>query len=396
MSLAPLDIATLALCRGLIQLLLSGLLLFAIRYDRDGSGPGYWALGFALNGLALTTFVLRQPELNAPLNIINNLATGFGSCALLFGFWRFNKQQPLWPLLALIGGLPIVSLIIGGDLWQNSAPRALITSSSLLVFYIGLLFLLDKPYRPEIEVLFRWLRRLILAYLPIFFWQYGLLYISWLGRELTGPYEIYRAVFGIAALLFTLTLAVACIGLQFVRISAHNADSAVTDWLTGLLNRRGLSLLATQDDARRERDRGVSAVICLDIDHFKQVNDRLGHAAGDKVLQMLGEVIRANVRGHDIAARQGGEEFGVVLVGSDEIQAIQVAERIRQDFSTRSLTLGLALQDPITLSAGVVGIANDRTVLQALDAADVALYAAKRAGRNRVMSASSMAGAGGP
>ncbi|MGQ5522673.1 GGDEF domain-containing protein [Chitinimonas sp. PSY-7] len=395
MSLAPIDIATLALCRGLIQLLLSGLLLFAIRYDRNGSGPGFWAIGFALNGLALTTFVLHHPEQKPLLNIINHLATGLGSCTLLFGFWRFNKQTPSWPILGLIGSLPIIGLLFGGDLERDSITRVLITATSQLMFYLNLLHLLGKPYRQEVGLLFRWLQGLIVVYLPIFFWQYSLMCISWLGHEHRGPYELYRASFGIAALLFTVTLAVACIALQLVRISAHNADSAVTDWLTGMLNRRGLSLLAAQDDARRERDRGISAVICLDIDHFKQVNDRLGHAAGDKVLKMLGEVIRANIRGQDIGARQGGEEFGVVLVGSDETQAVQVAERIRHQFSNRSLNLGLALQDPITLSAGVVGIANDRTVLQGLDAADVALYAAKRAGRNRVMSASSLSDAGG-
>lgn len=395
MHLVSIDIPTLALCRGLLLMLLSALLWFSMRYDRDVRGPGFWALGFALNGLAILTFLFDQPYLVPILNLTNHLATGLACCALLFGFWRFNLQPPQWGVLGIIAILPLIGLLISNDLGRNALLRVLFTASAQLVFYLALLQLLLKPFRAEIGQLFGWLRVLITLFLVFFAWQYGQIGARYLELQVDTPNVLYSGIFGIVSLMFTLTFAIACIALQLVRISAGFADSAMTDWLTGLLNRRGLSMLAEQDDARRQREDSTSAVICFDIDHFKLVNDRFGHPAGDQVLKMLGNVIRSNIRGHDIAARQGGEEFSVVLVGGDESQAIQVAERIRQDFSTRSLSLGLALEEKLTVSAGVVQVVRDRTILQALDAADIALYAAKRAGRNRVVAGSSLTGASG-
>jgi len=161
-------------------------------------------------------------------------------------------------------------------------------------------------------------------------------------------------------------------------------ELALTDSLTGLYNQRYLirhlrGLLA----ASPERE---VAVLMLDVDHFKQVNDEYGHAVGDRALRAIGETLRANTRVFDSLARYGGEEFVVVLPGSNPDEAVAAAERLRA--AVEAMTFAPVPGRPyrLTISIGVAcGRAGTETPEALLREADVALYAAKRAGRNRVV-----------
>jgi len=162
------------------------------------------------------------------------------------------------------------------------------------------------------------------------------------------------------------------------------ASEARTDPLTGLLNRRGLNERAEVELARARRDELPVSVIAFDIDHFKLINDQHGHDAGDRVLKLLGSMLSEQVRGSDIAARVGGEEFLVVLPGCDEQQATAAAERAR----LKMARVAIADVPNVTLSAGVA-TANEPAELEALTGqADCALYRAKQQGRNRTVLAS--------
>lgn len=152
------------------------------------------------------------------------------------------------------------------------------------------------------------------------------------------------------------------------------------DHLTGLLNRAGLDHVKAGARAGRLRFKGPYALAVLDIDHFKRVNDRFGHAAGDAVLKAVGEEVRRAVRGGDVAARYGGEEFLVFLPDSGVESALAVVERIRAAVAGRA-----DLPAPITLSAGVaVGMVGRDAVEAVFQRADQALYQAKDNGRDRV------------
>jgi len=155
------------------------------------------------------------------------------------------------------------------------------------------------------------------------------------------------------------------------------------DALTGLPNRRYLEeLLATVGPRRRSGDR--LGALMIDLDHFKRLNDRYGHATGDRVLRAVGERISAAVRADDTPTRYGGEEFAVVLRRADPQQAVDVAERIREQISLMS-TDSLGVAERVTVSIGVAvadSHVTDPTSL--LGDADEALYRAKREGRNRV------------
>jgi len=154
-------------------------------------------------------------------------------------------------------------------------------------------------------------------------------------------------------------------------------DQAHHDPLTGLLNRRGM-LHEVERALSGGRVRSL-AVITMDIDHFKAINDIHGHPAGDRVLNLLGTVIRGHVRAGDIAARLGGEEFVVVLASVPLDRSLALAERIRRGFATSGVVGGW-----LSLSAGVAIGPSSTPLPELLRRADEALYEAKQAGRDRV------------
>jgi diguanylate cyclase (GGDEF)-like protein len=155
--------------------------------------------------------------------------------------------------------------------------------------------------------------------------------------------------------------------------------AAQTDALTGLGNRRDL-------DHRVALARAGDTLVICDLDHFKRLNDTLGHAAGDRVLAEFGLVLLTCLRENDYAARYGGEEFALVLTATDTTSARALLQRLRQQWAV--------LQPDVTFSAGTATCHDDRSSGQTLIAADQALYAAKAAGRNRDRSESAGHAAG--
>lgn len=154
---------------------------------------------------------------------------------------------------------------------------------------------------------------------------------------------------------------------------------ALTDPLTGLPNRRAFFNSLTQQTASGE----PACVAIIDIDHFKQVNDRLGHAAGDAVLRRFAEIARSSFRGNDMVGRIGGEEFAVILRGVTVEQACMVCQRLTDRFADALIETPFGPVQ-VTISTGIAAIGSDGEAVMA--AADSALYAAKRGGRSRLSS----------
>lgn len=161
---------------------------------------------------------------------------------------------------------------------------------------------------------------------------------------------------------------------------------ATTDIVTGLYNRHYMSNhLVTQLEAGNAQHKKLS-LLMLDIDHFKKINDTYGHAAGDRVLTEFGDRVLQNIRGVDLAARFGGEEFVVIMPGTDQDWALRVAERLRKCVADKPFVIEEG-QEPVyvTVSIGLVTVKTYKeTPHELLDIADKALYEAKDAGRNRV------------
>ena len=164
------------------------------------------------------------------------------------------------------------------------------------------------------------------------------------------------------------------------RLARHHQREAQTDALTGLLNRRALF-----DLHGRMPVNAFTAVVVFDLDGFKAINDEFGHAAGDEVLKVFAEVLSAGLRSTDSVARMGGEEFAMVLKRTLPETAEATAERVRAVFAARIVQTEAG---PLrcTVSAGFAfGSTDGMSFEKVLSAADKALYAAKRAGRNRVL-----------
>lgn len=159
---------------------------------------------------------------------------------------------------------------------------------------------------------------------------------------------------------------------------------ASLDPLTGLRNRRSFLELAGREIARTRRDGGTLAVLMIDIDHFKAVNDTHGHAAGDAVIRDIAHLIRGLARETDVVSRFGGEEFVVLLPQSSFVDACAFGERLRQRVAEHRLPFG-EQELSVTVSVGCAQFTPHGTELEeALDIADHALYVAKQSGRNRV------------
>ncbi|MDB4906153.1 MAG: hypothetical protein JWO05_937 [Gemmatimonadetes bacterium] len=204
-------------------------------------------------------------------------------------------------------------------------------------------------------------------------------------RALDGVARVRRLQLAVIALAGIIIAALGVFMFRQVVAARRLRTLAMVDELTQVPNRRAILQLAT-DEWRTANARGTPfALLAIDIDHFKQVNDTLGHEAGDVVLRRVAEVCRVALRPGDHVGRVGGEEFTVVLPGASAQAATEVAERLRSavaaaDFSDVSATLA------VTVSIGAAEwLVSDRSLADIQRRADEALYEVKRAGRNQVM-----------
>jgi diguanylate cyclase (GGDEF)-like protein len=179
----------------------------------------------------------------------------------------------------------------------------------------------------------------------------------------------------------------ATLALLAGRLAHDKADLAklvVTDPLTGLFNRRHFTIRLEEEIGRAVREHSSLTILVVDVDYFKSVNDRFGHAAGDAVLRGISVVIRRSVRFFDVCARMGGDEFVVALQGTQD-NALQTAERLRRRVESWRPAEDLPADMRVTVSIGLATLRPETPDAKELLArADRALYSAKFAGRNRL------------
>ena len=177
------------------------------------------------------------------------------------------------------------------------------------------------------------------------------------------------------------------VALENARLHRIVERQALADSLTGLANRRSLEETLRAEIARSARFGDALCVVFADLDDFKQVNDEYGHPAGDEVLKEFAAALRSTVRESDVAGRWGGEEFALVLTGTDADGGVRLAERARVAIASRPVRLPGGQEVTVTASFGVAAFPDHREPGELLAAADSALYEAKRTGKNKVVRA---------
>lgn len=202
---------------------------------------------------------------------------------------------------------------------------------------------------------------------------------------------LFEFVNGLALYLFALLLAGAImLVIRFLRQRAFLLEQELTniaqrDSLTGIYNRRYLSELAEREVALAQRHHRPLSLLMIDIDHFKSINDTFGHDIGDAVIRMVTETCVVNMRRIDHVGRIGGEEFVCVLPETDEAEALQCAERLRENIESLRVPSPLgAVRFTVSIGVAVLSVRHENWKALLKDA-DVALYRAKQSGRNRVM-----------
>ncbi|HUG87015.1 MAG TPA: GGDEF domain-containing protein [Euzebya sp.] len=183
----------------------------------------------------------------------------------------------------------------------------------------------------------------------------------------------------VAILMFRLLSSSVAEAKVQAEVAQSSAELAFLDDLTGLPNRRQMTAHLAGAVARAVEGGGPDTLVMFDLDHFKEVNDTLGHDAGDEVLRRTAAVATATLREGDVLCRWGGEEFLVLLSNADETEAVAIAERCRRALEA------VQGRTAVTASFGVTRIDSADTVTDALRRADMALYAAKTGGRNQVV-----------
>ncbi|MBM3907213.1 MAG: GGDEF domain-containing protein [Gemmatimonadetes bacterium] len=176
------------------------------------------------------------------------------------------------------------------------------------------------------------------------------------------------------------------IGRAYNELRVHLETIILTDPLSGCFNRRGFQQLSAREVSRGIRAKWRVAVLALDVDHFKRINDDFGHLTGDEAIKEVGALIRETARAGDVVARLGGEEFSILAPDTDEAGAMHLADRILAAFRSRKFH-SVRGQMPITISIGVAadGAAADDVVRVLTARADEALYVAKRNGRDQAV-----------
>lgn len=370
-----LDLRTILAVGVVIAIGLGVLLLSVWTRDRSVRAFAWWGAAYLIGGSAVSIWMARSDYLE-PFSVHAPAVLIFTGCGVAWNGARVFRGREFSPA-GLCAGALSWSVVCG--IWEGQSPSVLMGFGCLIVsVYI---FLTALEFRRDRRRKKAWHRLHIIPLL------HGAVFLLPTILVFSAPTfthsNAWFCAFGLQALLY----AVAAAFFVVVLIKDHALDqqraAALTDPLTGLLNRRGFQEAVDRLIAKAAHKHGSVSLLAFDLDHFKGINDRFGHSAGDLALRLFASVAQANVRTTDVVGRLGGEEF-VAVLPNEIADAVVVAERIRTVFAAAAVEVGGYRMDA-TVSIGAATALGSETNIRALtERADAALYCAKRNGRNRV------------
>jgi diguanylate cyclase (GGDEF)-like protein len=375
-----LDTSTLYLLAAMIAALLGAMLLF---FGRQENIPAlkWWGTAYLLGAASVALGTLAGGSLGDMLSLALN-AVGFAACGMVWNASRvFHGRKPSLPGLVL-GAMAWIATVMTLDP-AASALRMTVGAGIVAIYAVLTATELWSERRRTLQK--RW-PTIVVPVLHGF-----VLMLPILLGNLLHPHDnafgssIWVTVFSIELVLYAVGTVFVIFMLVSERTVTAHKTAASMDPLTGMFNRRGFAE-ATSRVIEREANAGRPAtVLIFDIDHFKSINDRFGHPAGDEILKLFAAVVVNTLRITDLSGRIGGEEFAALLPCSLE-DGVVAAERVREAFESSGIVDETGPVDT-TVSIGVAGGPAGTELEVLLAAADTALYQAKRSGRNRVEAA---------
>ncbi|MEO8159989.1 MAG: GGDEF domain-containing protein [Arenimonas sp.] len=381
------DIRT-ALFLGAFLTLLTGVLLFAVRRHFSATlqpSLRWWIVATVAHPFGFLLIGLRALVSDWWSTVLSNvlIAVAFAAFAISLRIFNGSPQRRgrLYALIAATAALatwytrldPNESLRIGGI----SVLFALLLGSSARSIYRK-----GQPRSPIAHIT----GGMFLLGTAVLAWR-GLVYLFVPAAIPISPFEATPLQIGVFALGGLLPV-VSTIGYLLMCTEFNQlelAKAANLDYLTGICNRRAIEDLAARSIAAARRHGIPMAMMIIDVDHFKRINDELGHQAGDVALVETVKRIRDSLRSEDLVGRLGGEEFVAVMPSTDAGSALAAAERMRSAFADLPMQID-GKEMTVTVSVGVAVLdAHDRQYAHLLRRADRAMYGAKTAGRNKVM-----------
>jgi diguanylate cyclase (GGDEF)-like protein len=382
-----LDVNTLFLVTIYVEAILGLLLLFAWVQNPNIRAVAWWGFAHLLRALSVMLFGMYG-------SVPDFVSIDFANVVLFTSFvitWTgarvFDGRSPM--PLGMVAGAALWLVVCRLPVFTEMADVRFLLASGIITTYTWLAAYefwrgRDEPLVsrwPAIFMLFAHgalflLRTPVGAALP---WAPGT-------QQVQG--SVWLTVLSFEALLFTIAIAFILLAMAKERTEHRHKTAALIDPLTGIANRRAFLQEATELVKRANVESKPAAVVLMDLDHFKSINDRFGHGVGDQVLQIFADIARDTIRAMDIVGRLGGEEFAVVLPNVGREKALVIAERLRAGFAEAAANVN-GREVGATVSMGVVMTGDGPPDVGILLAqADHALYSAKERGRNRVELAS--------
>jgi len=375
-----LDVSTLYLVATMVAAMLGTMLLF---FGRQENIPAlkWWGTAYLLGAASVALWTIAGNTLGEMLSLALN-AVGFVACGMVWNASRvFHGRKPNLPGLVL-GALAWIATVM--TLAPEASAMRMTIGAGIVAIYAALTASeLWSERRRTLQ------KRWPAVVVPLL--HGSVLMLPILLGDLLLPHNdmpsgsIWVTVFSIELVLYAVGTVFVIFMLVSERTVTAHRTAASMDPLTGMFNRRGFAE-ATSRVIEREANAGRPVtVLIFDIDHFKSINDRFGHPAGDEILKLFATVVVNALRISDLSGRIGGEEFAALLPCSLE-EGVIAAERVREAFADSGIEVEEGPVDT-TVSIGVAGGPAGTELEVLLAAADAALYQAKRSGRNRVEAA---------
>jgi diguanylate cyclase (GGDEF)-like protein len=379
----PLDVPTLFIVSIFVTTLLGLFLLFAWAQDRSIRALAWWGVAYLIGGVSVAAYTMQDSLSNALSMAIGN-ALLFVACGVIWSGARLfhgREVRPVWMFAGAIAWL--TALTIPGFAMSDLGRIAL---SSIAISTYTLLTAWELWGGRKERLLSRWPAMAVLAlHGVVFLLPIPIALFAHADNNFSDFMGSWFAIFALETLLYAIATAFIILTMAKERSERIHRTAATIDPLTEIFNRRALMDAGRRILGRMAWDKQPVSVLMFDLDHFKKINDRFGHAVGDRALQTFAQTAQARLRATDIIGRLGGEEFAAVLPGTSLLSAAVAAERVRSAFELTAAEIdGLPIGGTVSIGAAATEDP-DASIDNLLALADKALYAAKATGRNRIV-----------